>query len=350
MEAGFEPRPAYASNERKRHAPGICIAGISTTSLPVQHSAAALHSPNTAKNYLSMEAFWQQLESQLQQQIGTDFRIRHHQAIGGGCISNAVRIDGNDRKQSFFVKYHHKAADGMFAAEYRGLQVLQQANAICIPQPICYGDAAGVQYLCMEYIPLQALDSHSLPKLGEQLAKLHRQTSDQFGWEMDNWIGSTPQKNSFKKNWIAFWKEERFEFQLDLAKHNQCKTSLLDKGNHLLQQIEAFFDQHQPMPSLLHGDCWSGNCASDANGNPVLFDPAIYYGDREADLAMTELFGGFSQSFYQAYQQTYPLDAGYEDRKLLYNLYHILNHFNIFGGGYGAQSECIIDTLLQRLK
>ncbi|OOY41228.1 hypothetical protein BOV91_12580, partial [Solemya velum gill symbiont] len=164
---------------------------------------------------------------------------------------------------------------------------------------------------------------------------MHRKTADAFGWNLDNTIGSTPQLNDWNKSWINFWREQRLGYQLQLAGH---QGSLQRQGEKLLESFHLLID-HAPQPSLLHGDLWGGNIGYDDSGNPVIFDPALYFGDREADIAMTELFGGFGREFYAAYNAAWPLDAGYPIRKKLYNLYHILNHLNLFGSGYLGQAE-----------
>jgi fructosamine-3-kinase len=159
------------------------------------------------------------------------------------------------------------------------------------------------------------------------LAAAHRSTGPRFGWQRDNYIGSTPQRNGWCDTWAQFWIERRMRPQLELAKRN---------GFDLPFPESSVLEHHKPAPSLLHGDLWSGNAGFTPEG-PAVFDPAVYYGDREADLAMTELFGGFPREFYRAYNEAWPLEAGYQRRKHLYNLYHLLNHLNLFGGGYLAQ-------------
>ncbi|MGB8408842.1 MAG: fructosamine kinase family protein, partial [Gallionella sp.] len=167
-----------------------------------------------------------------------------------------------------------------------------------------------------------------------------------FGFDHDNFIGTTPQPNGWKNNWIDFWRENRLGFQLRLAAQNGYGGQLQDLGVRLLDALPVFFNSYTPQPSLLHGDLWGGNHAYLPDGTPVIFDPATYYGDRECDLAMTELFGGYSAEFYAAYRAAYPPDAGYAVRRDLYNLYHVLNHANLFGGGYARQAEQMMQKLL----
>jgi len=177
---------------------------------------------------------------------------------------------------------------------------------------------------------------------------MHQIRAVRFGWSMDNTIGSTPQINDWTTEWSEFWKKYRFGYQINLAEKNGYSRQLIDKASRLTEECQQFFT-HNPFPSLMHGDLWSGNLSFDEKGRPAIYDPAVYYGDREADLAMTELFGGFNRSFYDAYNQTFPLDTGYPLRKRLYNLYHILNHMNLFGGGYEHQALSMTESLLAEL-
>jgi fructosamine-3-kinase len=190
-----------------------------------------------------------------------------------------------------------------------------------------------------DFVLLEELDLHrqgDWSALGRMLATLHRQTGPRFGWHRDNWIGRSPQANGWSDDWSEFWWTRRLAPQLERA---GLRADFLKDA----------LKNHRPQPSLLHGDLWSGNAGFIGEG-PVLFDPAVYYGDREADLAMTELFGGFAPEFYAAYNEAFPLDPGYEERKLLYNLYHLLNHLNLFGGGYRAQVEATLGLLRRRLE
>ncbi len=234
----------------------------------------------------------------------------------------------------------------MFAAEAAGHGEIAGTRAVRVPQPICHGVNREASWIVLEHVALGPADSKGMCVLGKNLARLHRATRERYGWDRDNTIGATPQINAWDDDWIAFWRERRLGFQLGLAASKAQDGRLIANGERLTEKLPAFFAGYRPLPSLLHGDLWSGNAAMAANGEPVIYDPAVYYGDREADLAMTELFGGFSQPFYDAYRAEYPLDPGYATRKPLYNLYHVLTHFNLFGGGYGAQAERMIEQLL----
>jgi fructosamine-3-kinase len=266
--------------------------------------------------------------------------------VGGGCINAAYVLEAGQRR--FFVKVNGAKELAMFEAEAEGLTALGASDSIRVPQPLCYGVAGTDAYLVMEYLALGGRGKAE--HLGEALAAMHRSQQTRFGWHRDNTIGSTPQINDWSADWPGFWRDRRLGAQLTLAAGNGAGTGLLRKGERLQQNLAAFFSDYQPLASLLHGDLWSGNYAFDDSGRPVIFDPAVYYGDRETDLAMTELFGGFPSGFYAAYEAAWPLDVGYSVRKTLYNLYHILNHFNLFGGGYLAQAEGMMDRLLSECR
>jgi len=222
-----------------------------------------------------------------------------------------------------FLKEGAPARADAFAAEAAGLEALRPH--LRVPQVLERGVRNGKAFILLEHLELRRNGDHAA--LGRMLAKLHRQTAPRFGWAHDNYIGLAPQQNGWCDDWAEFWVTRRMEPQLSMARDKGFNVSM--PSMHLLQN-------HKPPPALLHGDLWSGNAGFTAGG-PVVFDPAVYYGDREADLAMTELFGGFPKEFYRAYNEAFPLDAGYEKRKHLYNLYHLLNHLNLFGGGYLGQ-------------
>ena len=271
---------------------------------------------------------------------GRPFEVASRRAVGGGDINQAEMLTGQDGRR-YFVKLNQADRLDMFEAEADGLAEL--AQAIRVPMPICSGIDGSRAYLVLEHLELD--DRGDAAALGSQLAAMHRHTQPAFGWRRDNTIGATHQPNTWTEHWVDFLRQHRLGFQLSLAGHNGAPHRLIEQGERLLTKLDAFFSDYRPTPSLLHGDLWGGNYGYSA-GAPVLFDPAVYYGDREADLAMTELFGGFPSAFYAAYSESWPLDAGYQTRKTLYNLYHVLNHFNLFGGGYAGQAERMIDRLL----
>jgi fructosamine-3-kinase len=251
----------------------------------------------------------------------------------------------SDGEQSYFVKMNSASLIDMFEAESDGLRAMAQTNTIRVPTPLCCGLSGSESYLVMEYIEMGHSGRSGSESAGHRLAEMHRSTHSSYGWFRDNTIGSTPQINKTCDNWIDFWREHRLGFQLRLAAQNGYGSSLQRKGERLMEHFQMLID-HQPEASLLHGDLWAGNLAYTKDGDPVIFDPAVYYGDREADLAMTELFGGFGNRFYDAYREAWPMAPGYSTRKVLYNLYHILNHLNLFGSGYLGQASSMIDHLL----
>jgi protein-ribulosamine 3-kinase len=286
---------------------------------------------------------WESVERGISDATGKAFIVERAQSIGGGCINAAFVLRGND--QQYFVKQNRADLAIMFQAEAAGLQALAQSAVIRVPSPVAVGADEKASWLAMEFIEMgPALPASNL-KLGEALARLHRSTAEQFGWHRSNFIGANEQVNNWTDNWPEFFARHRLGFQLDLARNNGASTALLDAGNRLIEGLPRFFSAYQPLPSLLHGDLWGGNWGADSKGDPVLFDPAVYYGDREADLAMTELFGGFDDRFYQSYRGCWDIDPGYTTRKVLYNLYHVLNHYNLFGGGYASQALDMIKQL-----
>lgn len=263
--------------------------------------------------------------------------------IGGGDISAAWRLVGDSA--NLFLKTGTADDLAMFAGEAAGLQEIAATGTLRVPAVLAVGASAESSYLVLEYLSLTRADAEVDRRLGVALASLHRHTAPTFGWHRDNHIGRTPQRNRCCDNWSEFFREQRLAVQFELAARNGYRGTLQRDGEQLLQGIDSYFAGHNPLPSLLHGDLWSGNCAA-LDGDPVLFDPAVYYGDRETDLAMTRLFGGFSAGFYRAYNDTWPLAAGSAQRVMLYQLYHVLNHLNLFGRAYLQQAEAMTRALL----
>jgi protein-ribulosamine 3-kinase len=250
--------------------------------------------------------------------------IESAQPASGGCIHQCYRVTISNKPR--FLKANDAKFAEAFLSEAEGLAALR-SSGLRAPQPLAHGVANGAAYLLLEYLELRSRGA--LAALGRMLGAAHRPPGPRFGWARDNYIGSTPQLNSWCDVWTEFWLTRRLEPQISLAR---------SKGFELRAPSLKLLENHKPQPSLLHGDLWSGNAGFTKDG-PVVFDPAVYYGDREADLAMTELFGGFPREFYEAYNEVFPLPGGYERRKHLYNLYHLLNHLNLFGGGYLGQVE-----------
>lgn len=293
---------------------------------------------------------WDVIEQDIRRSDGNHFSIVSYTPMGGG-INDVYRVQGASRQ--YFVKLNRADRAPMFAAEAAALNELAMVNSLRVPTPLCSGIAAGRAYLVMEFIELQPLDSEAMVSLGEGLAELHGITRTRYGWERDNSIGSTWQRNATTGTWVEFWRENRLGYQLELAGASGNQTlshDLAKSGDQLLTRLDTLLAEHQPEASLLHGDLWGGNVAMDSQGRPVLFDPALYYGDRETDLAMTELFGGFSPLFFEAYSGAWPLPDGYRSRRReLYQLYHLLNHFNLFGGHYGEESLRLIRRILSQI-
>jgi len=296
-----------------------------------------------ASNY-TMD-IWQHLEQQIERMTGNRFHIDNHQSVTGGCINSAFKV--TDDEQSYFIKTNNAAYATMFEAEAEALREMAASRTVRVPEPVCYGEFGGQCYVVMEYLELGG--SADMVAFGRQFAAMHKVGADRFGWRIDNTIGSTPQPNNQTDNWIEFWRDQRLGFQLQTAAGNGYGGELQRLGERLLADMPALFVNHVPQASMLHGDLWGGNYGALRDGTPVIFDPAFYYGDREADLAMTTLFGGFGAPFYSAYNEAWPLDDGYEVRKTFYNIYHIINHLNLFGGGYHGQAVSMIEKVLSEL-
>ncbi len=243
-----------------------------------------------------------------------------------------------------FKKQGPPTALAMFEAEAEGLTELKKAGAVRVPEVYDVGTDAAGAYIEIERFKLEPAGERDAATLGEQLATLHRHTGDLYGWHRDNTIGPTPQHNPQTDDWVAFFRAHRLQFQLDLAARNGYAGELQERGKQLAERLGEFFEGYEPAPSLLHGDLWAGNWGV-ADGVPVIFDPAVYYGDRETDIAMTRLFGGFGVAFYREYERAWPLAPGSTERLELYKLYHILNHLNLFGAGYLDQALAILRRL-----
>jgi protein-ribulosamine 3-kinase len=288
------------------------------------------------------------IAEQISMVTGCDFQIQTTHSVSGGDINAAFRLQG--ASDSYFVKLNHADKHAMFQAEFAGLQALAETHTVTVPKPLAHGVTNDVSFLVLEHLVLNRLTGASEQVLGQQLAQLHLQRQPYFGWHIDNTIGSTPQVNSPTDDWIQFWRQSRLGFQLNLVISHGYGKRLATLGGLLSERLSDFFHGYTPLPSLLHGDLWAGNAASLAGHIPVVFDPACYFGDRETDLAMTELFGGFGHDFYAAYNDVWQLDAGYSVRRNLYNLYHVLNHVVLFGGGYVSQAEKMMQDLLREVR
>ena len=292
---------------------------------------------------------WQQLSEQISQCTQLSFKATHHITMTGGCINQAYKL--SDGVNHYFLKLNDLQYGDMFEVEALSLQEMASSNTVQVPQPICSGQTNSQAYLVMEFLELSSRANSvvSARQLGQQLATLHQNQLPQFGWHRDNTIGSTPQANKQHSQWVDFWREQRLLPQLRLAEHNGYGKALSTVSDRLVSDFDTLFTNHHPVASMLHGDLWGGNTATLTDGSPVIFDPAFYYGDRETDIAMTYLFGGFNSDFYAAYNETWPLDDGFTVRKTFYNLYHILNHLNLFGSGYLGQAISMAEQVLAEI-
>lgn len=286
-------------------------------------------------------SFLEAICGHISESLGVLFQGRHEGDVGGGCISRALHLsDGNTH---FFVKINQAHTLDMFESEAAGLHAMRATETIATPKPICHGVCEGQAYLVLQWKWLK--NDGDWAEMGRRLAAMHNAGgSDGFGFRRDNYIGATPQMNSFAAQWADFFVNQRLAFQFEQAK---SKGGRFPECDRLLQWVADLLETHQPIPALVHGDLWSGN-ASFCEEGPFIFDPACYYGDREVDLAMTRLFGGFPRTFYEGYHDISPPCPGAATRSQVYNLYHILNHFNLFGGHYQQQANQIIDELLRR--
>ena len=291
---------------------------------------------------------WQTIEQEIQQVTGNPCVITAAQQLGGGDINTVYRLQTEE--VAYFVKMNRPDLLDMFEAEQQGLNEMAGQCSVRVPKPVVCGRNNEYSFLVLEHLSIKSMDVPAQRLLGRQLAELHRQQQPYYGWGRDNTIGLTTQLNGQYDSWVDFWRELRLGFQLQLAANNGYMSRLQTKGEQLCAELEVFFTDYQPQPALLHGDLWAGNAAADEQGQPVIYDPACYYGDREADIAMTELFGGFGRDFHAAYNEAYALDSGYSVRKTFYNLYHILNHLNLFGSGYLGQAERMMDSLLAEIR
>jgi len=290
-----------------------------------------------------------ELEAAVRAALGNAFCIKDAEPVSGGDINTALRLRGAGT--SVFVKLRNSADEAMFRAEAACLQALTACDAIKVPTVLGQGQAAGQAFLLLEWLEIHPIRSEDQAcRAGEALAALHACKGERFGWEHANFIGSTSQSNTPSDNWAQFFVRERLQPQFALATKNGFGATFKPYAEAIFEKSPAFFIEYLPTPSLLHGDLWSGNLGALPDGTPVLFDPACYYGDRETDLAMSELFGGLPVAFYSSYRKALPLSAGYELRKPLYNLYHILNHLNLFGHSYLGQAERMASNLARALR
>ncbi len=290
---------------------------------------------------------WHDITAQINTASGLTLNASVVKSVGGGSINSAYLL--GEPNQGVFVKTNRPNQLGMFLAEAAGLASLSEANAIAVPTVYCTGKTRGVAFIAMQALKIGRAKTASKQQFGSQLAAMHRFQKQRFGAAINNTIGYTQQVNTWHDNWFTFWRENRLNFQLDLAKNNGAAAALIDNGFDLSERFEVLFDS-TPKAACLHGDLWQGNWGFDESGQPLIFDPAHYFGDRETDIAMTKLFGRASDDFYAAYQDAYPLRPDYAIRETFYNIYHILNHYNLFGGGYADQAQKMIQSVLSEIR
>ena len=285
---------------------------------------------------------WRIIEQAISESIGNTFEIQDKKSVTGGDINIAFQVF--DNRLSFFVKLNDKDCLENFEQECYALQQIEQLSPLSVPQPIAVGITLDKSYLVLNF---QHFSNHDhWQKLGADLATMHLScTHGEYGWQNDNFIGTTLQPNPWQKNWAMFFAEQRIGWQLQLLAE---KSIYLGDIDHISEHIHQLLLHHHPRPSLLHGDLWQGNIGF-TETECFVFDPASYYGDRECDIAMTELFGQFPEQFYHGYKSQFPLAKGYEERKHIYNFYHILNHANLFGGVYIDQSKAMLQRLLSTM-
>jgi fructosamine-3-kinase len=283
-------------------------------------------------------------------ELGDDSPLVEARPVGGGCINNAIRLQS--ARDVYFLKWNPAPLTGMFTAEAHGLELLAATRTVRVPYVLAVSDPAPDQpaFILQEWLEPDgfASRSQSMARLGEQLARMHQAQlggypADTFGLDRDNYLGSTPQPNGWETDWIVFFRERRLRHQMKLAESNgRLPVERRRRLERLIDRLDVWLGGRDIRPSLLHGDLWGGNVIPAPRGELALIDPAVYFGDREAELAYTELFGGFSDAFYSAYKAVWPLDGGYSERRDLYNLYHLLNHLNLFGESYGPEVDAIL--------
>ena len=301
--------------------------------------------------------------TQLLRQVFTrPIKIVHAAPVGGGDIHHCYQIVLADDSH-FFIKCNHARYANLLEQEHYALAALKQAGAIKVPAILGTGECEGYCYLVLEWLELSTSGDETA--LGRQLAQMHQHNSDRFGWAADNFIGHNAQQNAWCESWATFWREQRLLPQLMMALKNSRGRMLSKYVDDFIAASDALLEHHNPTPALLHGDLWGGNKAYLASGEPVIFDPASYYGDPETDIAFTRLFGGFGADFYTSYNYARSLLAGASteeaiaaaqasnlpeqvvQRQVLYNIYHQLNHFNLFGEGYLSDCEQAISNVIK---
>lgn len=269
-------------------------------------------------------------------------QVKEYKPVSGGCINQCYEIRTSEN--TLFLKYHESLGAETFKAEADALDLLRQQSHIKIPTVLAYDNIKNFgAFLILEWLPLRKPNAACQAALGHGLALLHQNiTSKQFGLSFDNAIGATPQINSQTNDWVAFFQNHRFGYIVDKVLSRYPDTELQTLCAKLFVQIPNFFQSVEIIPSLLHGDLWGGNFACTLENKPAIFDPASYFGHHEAELGMMYMFGGFSEYCFTAYHEIIPKADGFDQRNLIYQLYHVLNHYYLFGPSYRSQALSII--------
>lgn len=278
------------------------------------------------------------IEENLAKELGNDISIQKHLPVGGGCINSGGKIVTN--KGDFFVKYNDERLAGMFETEVKGLKILSKTNEIKAPEVISIGNSENITFLILEWIEPGRKKNNFWEDFGSRLANLHRHLSESYGLDFDNYIGSLPQYNKRYDSWIDFFVHQRIEKQLEMASAKYDISEISSDFQELTKRLHDIFPDEPP--SLLHGDLWSGNFLVNDSGYAAIIDPAVYYGHREIELAFTKLFGGFDNTFYNSYEESYPVKPNFGERIDIYNLYPLLVHANLFGTSYLNQVRNIL--------
>jgi protein-ribulosamine 3-kinase len=290
------------------------------------------------------DALQSEIETVIAESTGDPATIASEQSLSGGCINDARRIELTDGRR-FFLKSNKDPLPGLFEREAEGLAALAVSGAVRVPSLIGTGGGDGTcePFIVLEMIEAGPRAADFSEAFGRGLAQLHRaSTADRYGFDADNYIGATPQPNKWADEWIEFWQEHRLGYQVRLAHDNGYGSAMGPLAQKMADRLDHWIGEPDEPPTLCHGDLWSGNYLVDQAGHAVLIDPATYYGRREADLSMTTMFGGFDSYFYGAYREAWPLADGWEARLDIYQLYHHLNHLNLFGTGYLSGCETIL--------
>ncbi len=284
---------------------------------------------------------WQCIEQAISAETGETFHVKKKKLVSGGDINLAYHL--SNYHDNYFVKINKKDHISHFESEAYGLSQIRSLQAIACPEVISVGTSLDKSFIVLRYIPFSDANPQHWHQLGKNLATMHKDSiHGQFGWQTDNYIGDTLQPNTWSSNWRSFFAEQRIGWQLKLLSEKSVKIGDID---HISQVCHDALNHHYVEPCLVHGDLWQGNMGFTESAS-VIFDPACYYGDREVDIAMTELFGRLPYEFYQGYQETFPLPDSYDQRKIIYNFYHVLNHANLFGGHYIEQSKALLARIM----